>query len=341
MRILGIETSCDETSVAIVENGCCVRSCVIASSRRDFETKGGVIPEDAARRQLEMMLPVLEKALVDARCTQDEIDAIAVTQGPGLLGSLLVGTTTARVLATLWKKPLIPVHHTLGHLSSTWLCSDVNHCPIFPLLTLSVSGGHSDVWMRTSHAIGTLIGTTRDDAAGEAFDKGAVMLGLPYPGGPALAALAKTGDEHAYAFPLPLEKEHTVDFSFSGLKTSLKYLLRDLGDTAKPASVAASYQYAICTHLARALEIALQQHPEMHEIHLVGGVSANQRLREMTSALALKQGITVRWPCKILYCTDNAAMIAAAGYFLLSEKPEMLGSSFRTSATLDLAELLD
>ncbi len=349
MLILGIETSCDETSAAVVENGRNVLSCVIASSKRDFEYRGGVIPEDAARKQLEVMLPVIEKALSDAQCDVAAIDAIAVTVGPGLLGSLLVGTTTARALSVLWNKLLIPVHHTLGHLSSTWLV-DNSPSPLkdgsgagatFPILTLSVSGGHSDLWMRTSHTTGTLLGSTRDDAAGEAFDKGAVMLGLPYPGGPALAALAELGDEKAYQFPLPLQEQHGMDFSFSGLKTSLKYMLRDLGDRignlSVRQSIAASYQLAICRHLVSSLENAVQNFPECTEIHIVGGVSANSKLRMMAAELAQRHGITARWPSKLVYCTDNGAMIAAAGYFYLSNNPEALNASFKTSATFSLS----
>ncbi|MSR67527.1 tRNA (adenosine(37)-N6)-threonylcarbamoyltransferase complex transferase subunit TsaD [Candidatus Peribacteria bacterium] len=339
MRILGIETSCDETSAAVVDHGCNVLSCVIGSSKKDFEFRGGVIPEDAARKQLEMILPVIEKALKNANCDHTEIDAIAVTAGPGLLGSLLVGTTTSRALSALWKKPLIPVHHTLGHLSSTWL--EAEGVDVFPILTLSVSGGHSDLWYRTSHMTGALLGSTRDDAAGEAFDKGAMMLGLPYPGGPALASLADAGDEESCTFPLPLSHEHSMDFSFSGLKTSLKYVLRDLGDRVKDdsvrASIAASYQFAICLHLQSSVERALKKFPECKHIHVVGGVSANQRLRVMLKKLAEVHGIGVRWPSQLSYCTDNGAMIAAAGFFLISEKPETLGADFKTSATQSLS----
>ncbi|MEQ1772016.1 MAG: tRNA (adenosine(37)-N6)-threonylcarbamoyltransferase complex transferase subunit TsaD, partial [Devosia sp.] len=165
-------------------------SCIISSSQKDFVSLGGVIPEDAARKQLESILPVIEQSLLKASISHNDLDAIAVTYGPGLLGSLLVGTSTARVLSRMWDTPLLPVHHTLGHLASTWLSSEE---PQFPVLTLSVSGGHTDLWYRTSHTSGVRVGTTRDDAAGEAFDKGAVMLGLPYPGGPALAALAQNG----------------------------------------------------------------------------------------------------------------------------------------------------
>ena len=335
MLILGIETSCDETSAAVVENGVRVLSCTIASSAKDFERVGGVIPEEAARRQLETILPVIEKALAEAKVSIDDIDAIAVTYAPGLLGSLLVGTTTARVLASVLKKPLIPVHHTLGHLSSTWL--DAKSEPQFPMLCLSVSGGHSDLWHRTSHLKGLLVSTTRDDAAGEAFDKGAVMLGLPYPGGPALAKLAEGGDEKAFEFPRPLHKEKTTDFSFSGLKTSLKYLLRDEGELTekKRKDIAASYQFAICRHLIDRLEAALE-HLDVKEVHIVGGVAANTRLRAMAEELGKKYDVTVRFPATIRYCTDNGAMIAAAGYFL----HEKANQQFETKASLPLETIL-
>lgn len=325
MIILGIETSCDETAAAVVEEGTIVLSNVIASSMGSFERTGGVIPEEAARRQLECIQPVIAAALKQADCDMNSIDAIAVTHAPGLLGSLLVGTITARTFAWLHKKPLIAVHHTLGHLSSPWLgCEDT---PQFPILTLSASGGHTDLWLRTSHTTGTLLGQTRDDAAGEAFDKGASLLGLPYPGGPAIAQAALTGDPKAFVFPLPLAGDGSFNWSFSGLKTSLKYLLRD-DPTARErmADVAASYEYAICRHLVDRLNHALAQHPEVQEVHLVGGVSANARLREMVRAT----GKTVRWPTKNAYCTDNGAMIAAAGFFLKDTQP------FETSATAPL-----
>lgn len=341
MLILGIETSCDETSAAVVRDGYDVLSCVISSSQKDFVSRGGVIPEDAARKQLESILPVIEQALVKAGIHHSDVDAIAVTHGPGLLGSLLVGTSTARVLSRMWDTPLLPVHHTLGHLSSTWLSSDE---PQFPVLTLSVSGGHSDLWYRTSHTSGVRVGTTRDDAAGEAFDKGAVMLGLPYPGGPALAALALNGDEMSYTFPNPLSQDPHVDFSFSGLKTSLKYLLRDLGESQMNSSVradiAASYQLAICRHLQSRMERALEMYPETKELHIVGGVSANTRLRTLATDIASRHSIVVRWPTSLRYCTDNAAMIAAAAHFnyiVHSQDPP----NFRTLATSSLEALLD
>jgi N6-L-threonylcarbamoyladenine synthase len=285
---------------------------------------------------VESIIPVLEGALTKAKIEASDLDAIAVTNAPGLLGSLLVGTITARAISAVWKKPLIPVHHTLGHLSSVWLQEkETDDQPVFPVLTLSVSGGHSDIWYRESHTKGQRIGTTRDDAAGEAFDKGASLLGLPYPGGPALAKLADKGDETKYPFPLPLKSDDSFDFSFSGLKTSLKYLLRD-EKSPDLASVAASYQLAISKHLEDRLSKALEKFPQVKELHVVGGVSANTRLRTMLGELCKTHQITFRVPSSLLYCTDNAAMIAAAGYFLAQENPKVLNATFETLATQKL-----
>lgn len=317
-----------------------MRSCVIASSQRDFQKLGGVIPEDAARRQLESILPVIHQAMADAKVTPKDLGLIAVTRGPGLLGSLLVGTTTARAFAKIWDVPIVGVHHTLGHLSSVWLtgAESLTDEPRFPIVTLSISGGHTDLWYRTSHLCGELLGTTRDDAAGEAFDKGAVMLGLPYPGGPHLMKLAEEGDALSHEFPLPLAHESGFEFSFSGLKTSLKYLLRDLKEiTPKQRSdIAASYQYAICRHLSHQTEKALSAHPETKELHVVGGVAANTEVRRMLAEIAARSSVAIRFPIDIRSCTDNGAMIAAAGYFLVQEKPEACDKSFTTAATIDL-----
>ena len=343
MLILGIETSCDETSVAVVENGTLVRSCVISSSGKDFEKMGGVIPEEAARKQSEVILPVLTNALRRAGIQIKDVHAIAVTNGPGLLGSLLVGSTTARTLCHIAKKPLIPVHHTLGHLSSIWLRSNQEgEIPLFPNITLSVSGGHSDLWYRNRHTEGKLIGSTIDDAAGEAFDKGAVQLGLPYPGGPALAKLGENGDRSRFSFPIPL-KGNGIRFSFSGLKTALKYTLRDLKEPLNDGvkkDIAASYEHAICSHLCDKLDLALDEYNDAKEIHIVGGVSANKHLREMTKELGLRKGIKVRFPESIEFCTDNGAMIAAAGYFLLQEKPSILSQDhIQTRASVSLEDV--
>lgn len=336
--LLGIETSCDETAASVVRNGTEVFSSVIASSMEEFREGAGVIPELAARRQVEWMMPVIAQAMTEAGVEHGSLSAIAVTKGPGLLGSLLVGTGTARVLSSLWDVPLIGVHHTLGHLSSTWL--GTGDAPTFPVLTLSVSGGHSDLWLRKSHTSGTLLSSTRDDAVGEAFDKGASLLGLPYPGGPSLANMA-TGSRSRFPFSLPLRGEDTMDFSFSGLKTALRYHIRDLGDrwVEHRHDLAASFQEALCAHLLDRVQKALESNT-VRELHVVGGVSANARLRELLSEAARKHGVTLRLPGKPEYCTDNAAMIASAGYFLLQEQPDRDHSEFSTAAQLSLAQAL-
>lgn len=338
MKILAIESSCDETAAAVVENGCTVRGTIISTSRHAFEQTGGVIPEDAARRQVECVLPVINAAMREAGMSWKDIDAVAVTKGPGLLGSLLVGTVAARAIAQIQKKPLIGVHHTLGHLSSTWLGVAENDVPQFPILTLSASGGHTDLWLRSSHTKGELLGRTRDDAAGEAFDKGAFLLGLPYPGGPSISKAGADGNPHAFPFPLPLHEEAEIAFSFSGLKTSLRYIIRDLGEEEtrnKLADLAASYEYALCAHLCDKMKLAVKLHPEIKEIHLVGGVSANTRLREMIKAAA--PTAVVRFPATLSYCTDNAAMIGAAAQFMHDEHGDAVFAPFETIASLPLS----
>ncbi len=334
MRILGLETSCDETSASIVDDGLHVLCNVIATSQDVFAQTGGVIPEDAARRQLQCIVPVIEAALVQGKATWEDIDAIAVTRGPGLLGSLLIGTMAARLLASMHKKPLIGVHHTLGHLSSVCLESEPMH---FPCLSLSVSGGHTELWLRHSHLQQELLGKTRDDAAGEAFDKGASLLGLAYPGGPEIARESRKGNTEAYPFPLPLKNEDTLDYSFSGLKTALRYLIRDLGEDGKNhlADIAASYEKALCTHLCDPVKTALERHDDIKEVHIVGGVSANSRLRTMLKTLCDTHQIPLRSPSKSEYCTDNAAMIASAAFWMHSEDHNAAVKEFETSATLE------
>ena len=334
MIILGIETSCDETSAAVVRNGTEVLCNIIASTKDVFAQSGGVVPEDAARRQVELILPVLHSARTDAGLSYADIDAIAITKGPGLMGSLLVGVMAARTLSLVHNIPLIGVHHTLGHLSSIWL--EHSEEPTFPCVTLSVSGGHSDLWLRSSHTDGKLIGKTKDDAAGEAFDKGAAMLGLPYPGGPSIAKAAESGDASAFNFPIALSKEKTCDFSFSGLKNSLRLAIQKHdGDLEKlRPNLAASYQEAICAQLCHRVSHALTLYPDVKEVHTVGGVSANSRLREMLQGNI--SPCALRTPKTIPYCTDNAAMIASAGYFIQLEKPKEAYEAFITSTSTSL-----
>lgn len=335
MRILALETSCDETAAAVVENGTAVSSSVIATSKEAFSHSGGVIPESAARQQIAAIHPVIDAALREAHVTHEALDALAVTRGPGLLGSLLVGTMTARTLAALWKKPLIGVHHTLGHLSSTWL--ERNEPCFFPLLALSASGGHTELWLRHAHTKGELLGQTRDDAAGEAFDKGASLLALPYPGGPSIARAATSGNPKAFPFPLPLAHEETSDFSFSGLKTAMKYTVQELeAQGIAPADcladLAASYQHALCRHLVDRVERALRLHPEAREVHLVGGVSANTTLRSLL--IEALDGRPLLFPTRFEFCTDNGAMIGAAAAFSFAEKGKRAFRHFTTAASL-------
>ncbi len=341
MRILGIETSCDETAAAVVDGTGSVLSSAIATSRDAFAQSGGVIPEEAAREQVRAILPVIDRALREADIDPHTLDAVAVTKGPGLLGSLIIGTTTARILAARWNVPLVGVHHTLGHLLSTWLHPADAPAPAitFPVLTLSVSGGHTDLWLKTSRTEGALLGRTRDDAAGEAFDKGAVLLGLPYPGGPAISKTGETGNPTRFAFPLPLKDEPGYDWSFSGLKTALRYLIRDLQAEGKEIvallpDLAASYEAALCRHLADRTGRALQDHPDVREVHLVGGVSANRRLRQVLQETT--GAVPVRTPFDIRSCTDNAAMIAYAAVALLEEQPTLARAPVVVSDALAL-----
>mgnify|MGYP000080996966 CR=1 FL=1 len=332
MLLLGIETSCDETATALVEDGTHVRSTVIASSIASFENMGGVIPEQAARRQVEYMLPTLEECLRGTGVLPDELDAIAVTRGPGLLGSLLVGTTTARTLGMLWGKPVVGVHHTLGHLSSTWLDAKPGDLPQFPLLTLSASGGHTELWLRTAHTQGTLLGRTRDDAAGEAFDKGAKLLGLPYPGGPSVSKKAQSGNSQAFDFP-KAKVPGKYDFSFSGPKTAVlraaqavigedysfpSFKLAERLSEPQKADIAASFQrVAIETVVDKTVKAFEEFQPK--SVVIAGGVAASPELRRQ---LTERIPIAVQYP-DLKLCTDNGAMIATLGcYKMQKDQPK-------------------
>lgn len=319
MKILGIETSCDETAAAIVENGWNVLSNEIGTSVEEHKKTKGIVPEVAARDAEKKVFPVVEKALKTAHCSFEDIDAIAVTAGPGLMGSLLVGVESARMLAYIHKKPLIPVHHITGHICANRLMRKRNiH---FPTLVLTVSGGHNEIILWKDAFEFERIGYSIDDAAGEAFDKGARMLGLGFPGGPAIEKASKKGVEDAFAFPRPmLNKENDFRFSFSGLKTSLLYRIEDLGgienmEQSIKNDVAASYQEAIVDTLAGKLFQALNEYHDIKEVHLTGGVSANKRLRHKIFERTEKMHISFYFPEKIEFCTDNAAMIAGAGYW--------------------------
>lgn len=324
MMILGIETSCDETAAAVVRDGTEVLSNAIVSQIDIFAEYGGVIPEIAARSHIEAILPVVDTALKDAQVGWSDIDAIAVTQGPGLLGSLLIGVLTARMLSKLHKKPLIAVNHVVAHTYANMLIGQKIE---FPLLSLSVSGNHSHLLLFKDYLDYELLGATQDDAAGEAFDKVAKMMGLPYPGGPSVSKAALDGDENAYKLPKPRVEGKPLSFSFSGLKTAVLRLLQKEagGDFTMPsheiagkltdkqiADMAASFQRQACEILTDKLELAFKQY-QPKTVVIAGGVAANRRFREI---------VQDRLPVNMIYapmslCTDNAAMIAAMGYQLM------------------------
>lgn len=363
MKILAIESSCDETAAAVIEDGVKILSNVVVSQVDIFAVYGGVIPEVAARSHLEAILPVVEKALADAGAaaglgrglTKDEVDAIAVTHTPGLMGSLLIGTLTARMLAILWGKPLYATHHLKSHIYANWLTSEeglticpqseVGATPEFPLVAMVISGGHTQIIYMPEHNSFEIIGTTRDDAIGECFDKVAKILGLPYPGGPSIAKCAAGGNPEKYKLPHP--KVDGLDFSFSGLKTAvLRAVQGELGlpittpsfelkehlTEQQRADFAASFQATACDILIEKLKMALKAHTEARSVVFAGGVSANKVLREkaLKAYLGGSQGdlegtlgdveglrvddLRVYFP-EPRFAGDNGAMVGAAAYF--------------------------
>jgi N6-L-threonylcarbamoyladenine synthase len=315
-RLLAIESSCDETAAAVIENGRALLSSVVASQMEIHARYGGVFPEVASRQHVLSITPVITQALTEAGLTLADLDAIAVTRGPGLAGSLVVGLNAAKGLALGAGKPLVGVNHLEGHIYSSWVYDAKNDqpasAPEFPLLALLVSGGHTELNLMTGHLTYQRLGATRDDAAGEAFDKAARMLGLPYPGGPSIQEAAKTGDPQSFNFPRA-RLDSPWDFSFSGLKTSVLYEVRRLqtaGGELPVADLAASFQAAVVeTLLVKTLAAARKF--GAREILVAGGVSANAALR---AAFLGQDEFKVNIP-KFAYCTDNAAMIASAGYF--------------------------
>lgn len=325
MITLGIESSCDETAVAIVQDGRRVLSNSIASSLAKHREFGGVVPEIAAREHTKIIIPLVEASLKEANVDWSDIDAIAYTYGPGLVSSLLIGAVTARTLAQIYDKPLIPTNHIAGHIYSNWLYEkedEIPDEPQFPVIILTVSGGHNDLVLMKGHHDFEVLGETLDDAAGEAFDKVARILDLGFPGGPVISKIAVDGDSTAFDFPrsmLSKSSENALNFSFSGLKTAVLYAVQDLGTVsdAQKADLAASFQEAVCDTLVSKLFRAVEKYPDIKEIHLAGGVSANLRLREMLEDKIAKDypDIRFRRPLHMSYCTDNAAMIAAAGHY--------------------------
>jgi N6-L-threonylcarbamoyladenine synthase len=309
--ILALETSCDDTCAAVID-GPRILSNVVSSQAAFHERYGGVVPEIASRHHLELINAVVAAALEQAGASLPEVEAVAVTQGPGLIGALMVGLSTAKALAAAQRKPLVPVDHLHGHVAANYLEPD----PLEPpFLCLIASGGHTLLAGVRDHAGFEVIGQTLDDAAGEAFDKGARLLGLGYPGGPAIQRVAEDGDAEAFDFPVAMSGKG-LDFSFSGVKTALVYRVRDLATNEldrRRADLAASYQRAIVDQLLAKLRRAAQS-GEWRAIALGGGVAANAELRERTQALCDELGLRLKL-VPISLCTDNAAMIAGAARF--------------------------
>lgn len=311
--ILGIESSCDETAAAVVKNGREILSNVINTQIAIHKKFGGVVPEVASRRHIETIDDVIDEALEKANITFAELDAIAVTYGPGLIGALLVGVSAAKALAYALDKPLVPVHHIKGHICANFAANpDIEP----PFVCLVASGGHSHIVDVKSHTEFEVLGRTRDDAAGEAFDKVARVLGLGYPGGPLVDKLAKEGNCEAVNFPRVKMDGDSLDFSFSGVKTAVINYLHKLdqnGEEYNKADIAASFQAAVtdvlCEHT---VEAALKTGRKT--VALAGGVASNSALRDKMEKVCAKHGINVIYPPPIL-CTDNAAMIACAGYY--------------------------
>ncbi len=315
MYILGIETSCDETAASIVKNGTEIISNVVASQIVSQKRFGGVVPEIASRHHVEQITLVIEEALVNAGMTPADLDAIAVTEGPGLVGALLVGVNAAKAFAFANQLPIIGVHHIAGHIYANELMQPME----FPLLALIVSGGHTELVLMKSHGSFELIGETRDDATGEAYDKVARVLGLPYPGGPQIDRLAAESDDRI-EFPRAWLEPDTYDFSFSGLKSSVinyKHNLEQRGETINPAHVAAGFQASVVEVLTtKALKAAKQFN--VKQVIAAGGVAANKGLRASLDEVFAKEHIPFYVP-PIALCTDNAAMIAAAGSAMFKE----------------------
>lgn len=311
MLILGFESSCDETAAAVVEDGRLLRSNVIATSVAEQALYGGVVPEIASRRHAESISQVADKALTDAGLTIADIDAVAVTFAPGLIGAVLVGVNFAKGLAYSAGKPLVPVHHLRGHIAANYL----THPELQPpFLCLVASGGHSHIVMVEDWCRYRVLGRTVDDAAGEAFDKVARTLGLPYPGGPSVSQAARSGDPHAYKLPVP-HVEGKYNVSFSGLKTAVVNEVHNAeqrGEAVRVPDMAASFQERIAQILAKKL-LAAAADTGAKTVCLAGGVAANGRLRQLVNDGAQKLGARVFLP-ELKYCGDNAAMIAAQGY---------------------------
>jgi len=312
MNILGIETSCDETAAAVVSGGRIVRSSVVASQTAVHHPYGGVVPELASRKHLEAVSQVVSEAIDRSGISENQLDAVAVTQGPGLIGALLVGFSFAKAYAYALNIPCVGVNHLEGHIHSVFLEAD---SPDFPFVALLVSGGHTGIYHVRSHTACELMGQTRDDAAGEAFDKVAKMLGLGYPGGVAIEEISRKGDPFRIQFPRPYLDKADSDFSFSGLKSAVRRYVETHDYKGNIADIAAGFQEAVADVLAfKLVQAALFR--QCTRIAVVGGVAANSRLREKVRTSAAENGLSVFIP-SLTFCGDNAAMVAATGYHYL------------------------
>ncbi|KAA1036565.1 tRNA (adenosine(37)-N6)-threonylcarbamoyltransferase complex transferase subunit TsaD [Macrococcus equipercicus] len=329
ITILAVETSCDETAVSIVRNGRDVLSNSVNSQIESHQRFGGVVPEVASRHHVENITMVIEDALKEAQLTMEEIDAVAVTEGPGLIGALLVGINAAKALAISHNKPLIPVHHIAGHIYANHIVAPLK----FPLLALIVSGGHTELVVMRDHLNFEVIGETRDDAVGEAYDKVARTIDLPYPGGPLVDRLAAEGKD-TLNFPRPVLEGY--DFSFSGLKSAVINTLhnkKQKGETVKPEDVAASFQASVVDVLSKKTFEALEAY-DIKELIVCGGVAANSGLRKRLTAEAAAHHVELHIP-PLNLCTDNAAMIGAAAYFLYRQQ-HFADYSLNGRSSLDL-----
>lgn len=332
MQILSVETSCDETAAAVVENGNKILSHIVLSQIDLHQKYGGVVPEVASRAHLNTIIPIVQEAMDSAKVQYQDLNAIAVVNGPGLVGSLLVGLTIGKSIGYTYQKPLMAVNHLHGHIYASFL---ENRDISFPLVSLVVSGGHTDLFYMPAHGKYEWLGKTYDDAAGEAFDKVGKVLGLGYPAGPEIDKLAKQGNPKAIDFPRPYLEEYGVDFSFSGLKTAVIYYLKKhpIGSTAVSlADVCASFQQAVIDVLVKkTMEIAMAK--QVKGIIVSGGVAANSGLRLQMTNAAKRDGLSL-WIPSPKYCTDNAAMVAAAGYYQIQSGYPYAGLDLNAVANL-------
>lgn len=334
MLVLGIETSCDETAAAVLKGGTDVRSNIISTQETIHAKYGGVVPELAGRAHVERIHGVIQQALEEAQVRLPEVDLIAATAGPGLITSLLVGLNVAKGIAYSLKKPILGINHLEGHLLAVFLEDDIS----FPYLALAVSGGHTDLYRVDDFGRYKTLGRTRDDAAGESFDKVSKMMGLGYPGGPVIEKIAESGNPKAHRFPRAFLENGSLDFSFSGLKTSVRNLLKKRqegkGPNLSDPDIAASFQEAVVDVLAAKILSACKKE-SLKRVVVTGGVAANGRLRQRVRTAAKERGIQVYAP-KPIFCTDNAAMIACAGYFLYKHHKRRADDFFALDARANL-----